>query len=231
MNIDTKYIIRWGIPGWVFILFGYTSYISVDTGNKSIFTSNFTVPQLLGILVSLGFVGVVLGYLMHQVYFSVNWIFTNQSSKIISKVLDLIDNKEVFKIESHEQGQHKAYYKMEYQWQKQLVLLEEDKRKYIAERYSYLLSTIHGLGALLVSIICSLVAVLVISYNHTLSALMILYLVILLYLGFSVYKGFKYYSENLTHFQGYFFNSFFAKDFPKKDSQREKIDLDKNSSS
>ncbi|MET3407129.1 hypothetical protein ABIC59_004595 [Priestia aryabhattai] len=70
MNIDTKYLIRWGIPGWVFILFGYTSYLSIGNNIKnSVFTGNSTVTQLLGILVSLGFVGVVFGYLMHQIYF------------------------------------------------------------------------------------------------------------------------------------------------------------------
>jgi hypothetical protein len=222
MNFETKYLIRWGIPGWVFILFSYSSFISVG-GHSSIFKNNFTVPQLLGILISLGFIGVVIGYLMHQVYFSSNWIFTNQSSKIIYKLLDLIDDGKGFNIKEHEKSQHKAYYAIEYQWQRHLLLLDDDKRKYISERYSYLLTTIHGLGALLVSIICSLIFVLFIGHNNNLSGLLIIFIFILLYLGFSVYKGFKYYSDNLIHFQAHFFNSFQNKEFSKT---REKIEID-----
>ncbi|WP_046128526.1 hypothetical protein [Bacillus thermotolerans] len=178
MNIDTKYIIRWGIPGWVFILFSYTSYISVDiNSDKSIFIKNFTIPQLLGILVALGFIGIVLGYLMHQIYFSLNWIFSNQSSKIMGTMRGLIQSKEVFASQEQEKNTHEDYYMMEFHWHKYLLLLDEDKREYVARRYSYLLGTIHGLGALLVSISASFISVLVISYNHTLSGLMILELV------------------------------------------------------
>ncbi|MDQ0861612.1 hypothetical protein [Bacillus sp. V2I10] len=221
MNIETKYLIRWGIPGWVFILFSYISYLSVENG--VLFTKDFTVPQLLGVLIALGFVGVVIGYLMHQIYFSLNWIFTNQSSKIISKTIALVENKEAFKINLHEISQHKAYYLIEYHWHKQLLLIDKDKREYVAERYRYLLTTIHGLGALLVSIIFSFISVLFIAHENELNWLVIFLIILLIYLAFSVYKGFKYYSENLIHFQGNFLNSFLNKEFSKA---RERIDLD-----
>ncbi|MBY0214118.1 hypothetical protein [Priestia aryabhattai] len=215
MNIDTKYLIRWGIPGWVFILFGYTSYLSIGNNIKnSLFAGSFTVAQLLGILVSLGFVGVVFGYLMHQIYFSLNWIFTNQSTKIMSKMNGLVQNQEIFETNNQESSPHAKYYKMEFNWQKQLLMLDEKKRTYIAERYAYLLSTIHGLGALLVSLVSSFIAVLVIAWSHhILNGLMLFYILFLIYLGFSVYKGFKYYSENLNHFQANFLNSFLAGEF------------------
>lgn len=43
MNFETKYLIRWGNPGWVFILFTYVSYLSC--GHKLFLGTKFTVTQ------------------------------------------------------------------------------------------------------------------------------------------------------------------------------------------
>lgn len=43
MNFETKYLIRWGNPGWVFILFTYVSYLSF--GHKLFLGTEFTVTQ------------------------------------------------------------------------------------------------------------------------------------------------------------------------------------------
>jgi hypothetical protein len=222
MNFETKYLIRWGIPGWVFIVFSYVAYLSY--GKKLFLGNEFTVTQLLGIMVSLGFVGIVLGYLMHQMYFSVNWIFSKQSSKIMQKTLDIIENKEkIIGIDKYKFDHHKAYFMLEYHWQKQLLLLDEEHREYITERYRYMLSTIHGLGALLVSIALSLISVgviIVLQGHNWFSSLL---LVLLVYLWYSVYKGFGYYSENLIYFQANFINAFHNKELKKPNRERIEI--------
>jgi hypothetical protein len=221
MNFETKYLIRWGIPGWVFIIFSYFTYLSYE--KKNLLGYEFTVTQLLGIMISLGFVGIVLGYLMHQIYFSVNWIFSKQSSKIMQKTLDIIDKRDNIKdIDKYKFDHHKAYFMFEYHWQKLLVLQEEKQRDYISERYRYLLSTIHGLGALLVSILFSIAAVgLIIKlYGHNWFSTLMLFL--LAYLGFSVWKGFGYYSENLIFYQGNFINAFQDEEFNKEINKDDK---------
>lgn len=222
MNFETKYLIRWGIPGWVFIVFGYITYLSY--GKKFILGSEFTVTQLLGIMISLGFVGVVLGYLMHQLYFSINWIFSKQSSKIMQKMLCLIKNKDKIEdINKYSFDHHKAYFMFEFHWQKELILLDENKRDFITERYRYMLSTIHGLGALIVSILFSIVAIIIIIFFNGFNWFSIVMLIFLAYLLWSVGKGFKYYSENLIYFQANFINAFHNKDF--KENKRERIEL------
>ncbi|HWL22397.1 MAG TPA: hypothetical protein VNR38_01360 [Ureibacillus sp.] len=225
MSFETKYLIRWGIPGWVFIIFTYVTHLSYK-GNPFL-GNQFTVPQLLGILISLGFVGIVLGYLMHQIYFSVNWIFSKSSSKKLKKTMDLISDKDVLGIDPYEFDHHRAYFTFEFYWQKQLLLAPEDKRTYIAERYSYLLTTIHGLGALLVSIILSVVSVGAIIINNELNWFSGTLVFILGYLCFSVFKGFSYYSENLIYFQANFINSFTKNEFKEK-SSRERIEIKEN---
>lgn len=228
LNFETKYLIRWGIPGWVFIVFSYISLLVYES--KSAIIKDFTVTQMLGILISLGFVGVVIGYLMHQIYFSIKWIYSKQSSKILKQITDLVTDKAKLGIECHEFDHHKAYFMMEFQWQKQLVLTGKDNREYIADRYRYLLTTVHALGALLVSLSASILVTVIFLLSHLPndgwgwddgSAIGIIFL--LAFLIISVTKLFNYYSENLIFFQANFFNSFFAGDFKKGDSNRDKI--------
>ncbi|MES9771751.1 hypothetical protein ABWK50_12160 [Priestia megaterium] len=236
LNFETKYLIRWGIPGWVFIVFSYISILIYERENA--FIKDFTVTQLLGILISLGFVGVVIGYLMHQIYFSIKWIYSKQSSKILKQITDLVTDKTKLGTEGLEFDHHKAYFMMEFQWQKQLVLTGKDNREYIADRYRYLLTTVHALGALIVSLSASTLVTIIFLLSHLsksswggddFSALGILFL--LVFLLISVFKLFQYYSENLIYFQANFFNSFFAGDFKKKDSCRERIEIVSASSS
>jgi len=210
MNFETRYLIRWGIPGWVFILFCSTAYYSIY--HKQLMKIDVNIPNLLGLIISLGFIGVVLGYLMHQIYFSINWLFSNQSTKIILSMLSKIEQAKKFNI-TETDTPHVKYYKMEFEWHKQLSLLDEDQRDYISNRYRYLLSTIHGLGALLVSISTCIIFIFIILVGNKMSGIIVILILILFLLFFIVYKGFSYYSDNLIHFQCYFFDSMFSKEF------------------
>jgi hypothetical protein len=221
MNFDTKYLIRWGIPGWVFILFVGTPiiYYEFDEFTKL----KLKLTDTLGLLVSLGFFGVTIGYLMHQIYFSFNWTWFSNRRRIIDEAIKLIEKKEEI-IDTHwMENYHRDYYKFEYLWHKQLLKLDQDRRNYITDRYRHLLSTVHSLGALRVSLTISFIYDLIlITYKWIIvgskSLILVIYLVMIACLIYCTCKGFKYYSSNLNYFQGYFFNSLLNGEFGKEDN-------------
>lgn len=225
MNFDTKYLIRWGIPGWVFIIFVGGVFVCLKYSHLQDLTLN--ISSIFGLLVSLGFFGVTLGYLMHQVYFSVNWNSKeNNEHRIIDEAMKLIENNDVIKNHKrHTWGQeyHSDYYLFEFVWHRELLNISEEKRNYISERYRHLLSTIHGLGALRVALISAFylsIPMFLIGFCYSdktfLNFLPMLILIVNFYLIRVTKKGFFYYSKNLNHFQGYFMNEFLNRE--KEDS-------------
>ncbi len=218
VNVETKYLIRWGIPGWVFILL--LSLMTYLVFHPQISLKEVNLVDVLGLLVSAGFVGVPIGYLFHQLYFSYNWLGKN---RIFDAAVKLVDDQTKIKGPGWGMNGHIDYYKFEHIWQKELLKIADDKRNYLAERYRHLLTTIHGLGALWVSLASSLGINLIISIYHFREIeKMSLSLLILLalfngYLLLAVHKGFNYYSSNLNHFQGYFLNAFFNNELESDD--------------
>lgn len=230
MNFDTKYLIRWGIPGWVLIIFVCTMY-AVREFNK-INDLNLNIGNVVSFVVLIGFLGVTIGYLMHQIYFSFNWNGTNNKQKrIIDDVFLLIKDREdrdtIKSYNNHNWGEnyHKDYYLYEFHWHKFLLDLGADERIYMEERYRHLLSTIHALGALRTALSTSLIVNILIVFityesGELLKPFLIPFLILLTnaYLRFVAHKGFSYYSANLNHFQGYFFDSYFKS---KKEDNKE----------
>ena len=159
---------------------------------------------------------------MHQIYFSINWLFSKQSSRILSKMMALIKDKDQFSFDKFQFDPHEGYFSIEYQWHKELLLIDKEIREYITERYRYLLSTVHGLGALIVSISFSFISVIIIMLFYGFKHFPIFILLFLFYLLISVIMGFRYYSLNLIYFQASFFNDFFNKSYTKK-PDRERI--------
>ncbi|MEC3614251.1 BA5345 family protein [Bacillus stercoris] len=60
MNFETKYLIRWGIPGWVFLLMSLWPFVIFSKGVPV----NDPVKS-----VSFIFSAAVIGYLIYQIYF------------------------------------------------------------------------------------------------------------------------------------------------------------------
>lgn len=213
MTFDTKYLIRWGIPGWTSILVYLVTISWVY--RESIFNNELDLAQYLGALISLGFIGIVIGYIMHQIYFSWNWLFSGQSKNINDNLIRLLndgDKKSFFQSTYSAEGsnKHKLYYLIEFEWHKQLLLIDAEKREYITERYRYLLGTVHALGALSVSFTFSFLGVLLLTIvTGEWSILIGIWILLLLLLTIIAFKGFQYYSDNLLHFQGHFFNTLF----------------------
>ncbi|MCC2248847.1 hypothetical protein JUJ52_02590 [Virgibacillus sp. AGTR] len=74
MNFDTKHILRWGIPGWYFIL-NLTIAVSAIVGYEWMVNGQFIVPTIIITLM-----GVPLGYILHQPYFFISNIFANNTT-------------------------------------------------------------------------------------------------------------------------------------------------------
>ncbi|WP_156185548.1 hypothetical protein [Bacillus sp. FJAT-27916] len=71
MNLDTKYLIRWGIPGWTMILILSPYFILFYEDFRKILLQE---NVLLGVAATLTAVGVPLGYILNQLHHSITWV-------------------------------------------------------------------------------------------------------------------------------------------------------------
>ncbi|MGC9934908.1 hypothetical protein [Priestia aryabhattai] len=203
MKFESKYLIRWGIPGWVFIMWLLLAFITVNP----LFFKDLLLKDLvksLGILVTLASIGVPVGYVISQFYFSVSWVRGKDldMSDLMGKVQNLPYP------DSWNEDKKEQYFFIEYLWQSKLSNLSIEKRDYIAGRYSHFLRTIHGIGTLFYSSFLSLLVFIlfIVSVKFELYYLFLITVqVIFLYF---TYQNYKYYSKNLKSFQGYFLNEF-----------------------
>ncbi|WP_044893560.1 hypothetical protein [Bacillus alveayuensis] len=71
MNFETKYLIRWGIPGWYLLGWvGFLIYQNDPWQIRSFLATNNNILALITIFTTLFVIfGVLLGYLLHQYYF------------------------------------------------------------------------------------------------------------------------------------------------------------------
>ncbi|KRF46413.1 hypothetical protein ASG98_17750 [Bacillus sp. Soil531] len=160
MTFETKYLIRWGIPGWVlifWILYYYFALLHINPADITIKDGS----KVVTVIIALTALGVPIGYLLHQIYFLSAWLFNMAARLNVDEIVNQIEN---FPYERDNEGNkiwgewaHEDYFHMEYIWHTVLVKLGEDGGAYWEARYRYLLSTIHGLGSLWVSLFISLI--------------------------------------------------------------------------
>ncbi|KMY32387.1 hypothetical protein ACZ11_09670 [Lysinibacillus xylanilyticus] len=76
MNFDTKYLIRWGIPGWIFLMtvLPYLFFVFNDDVLKSLGKVN---DLALGAAITL--IGIPLGYFFNQLHHFTFWV-TNKKN-------------------------------------------------------------------------------------------------------------------------------------------------------
>ncbi|WP_336634700.1 hypothetical protein [Lysinibacillus fusiformis] len=144
MNFDTKYLIRWGIPGWIMILtlFPYF-FVTYIESFKKIF--ELSAVDILTIGAALTFLGVPLGYVLNQVHHTVLWVIPRIRWK--RKKWD-------------------EYFKQEVLVDKKMLTNDNFDK----ERYRYLLSKKHEIGGVTASFVISWLIIIIIniSYNSTL---------------------------------------------------------------
>lgn len=166
MNFETKYLIRWGIPGWVLIFWLFYQILFWKDINP-LDSSFVDVSKGLTLLISLAAIGVPIGYILHQIYFGLVWIINKNRN------FNVIANKVGDKFPKHSEwgeSKNEDYYQLEFVWHSMLLSQDEEARKYLEERYRYLLNTVHGLGALFMSSLASLIGTMVIIFSNFLDA-------------------------------------------------------------
>lgn len=215
MKFEGKYLIRWGIPGWVFLL--NIIWLFWRYNSNDYFSSFSKDPKnLLSFLVTITSIGVPVGYIFHQVYFGLFWAL---SKKKAVKGFDTISKYIKGYKAKYPNDVDKEYYYLEYLWQSELSLLEKSKRDYIAERYRYLLSTTHSLGVLFLSMSVSFIFFLFILKSIDISMLdKIMYSSIELLANGLILLNYFYYSRKTHAFQGMFLNEFINE--PERNNER-----------
>lgn len=99
MNFDTKYLIRWAIPGWVFLIL-MIFYFSIM--NEGLLIENLKGTLILGLSASIALLGIPLGYLLNQLHHflfwvcnSKNWVKYFEEEFEVDKLLTKESNKEL----------------------------------------------------------------------------------------------------------------------------------------
>lgn len=201
MKFETRYLIRWGIPGWVFLLHILLFYF-INHSDK--FTKLIEDPiKILGFIVAIAGIGVPVGYLFHQLYFCIFWVLSK--TKGVESITSNIKNYK----RKYPDDNFLEYFHLEYLWQSELSLFEQSKRDYLADRYRHLLSTTHSLGVLSTSLFCSIIiSFFIISDMNVLIREKALYIVIEVFALAVTFFNYLYYSDKTMNFQGKFLNEF-----------------------
>ncbi|WP_078410271.1 BA5345 family protein [Priestia abyssalis] len=219
MKFETKHLIRWGIPGWVFIFLSVLPFIFQYPTEAQKVIGEMNSIKLISSLITSTAIGIVIGYLFHQVYFAFEWI-RDLSKKGISKDFSPVVNK-IKKRYPRNWGEDKIedYYYIEFLWQNELVKLEENQRSYIAGRYRHLLSTTHSLGVLFYSLTTafSINIIAFLYFNHTLIGVST---GVTFFLAVMALVNYSYYSKNTINFMGYFLQEMIVKNSVKQISKK-----------
>ncbi|PEF40865.1 hypothetical protein CON84_02505 [Bacillus sp. AFS094228] len=201
MKFESKYLIRWGIPGWVLIFWFFYEVIFLKEINP-LESNLLQLTKGLTLLFSLAAIGVPLGYLMHQIYFFVFWVLnkTRDFDEIASKI-----GNNFPKQDGWGKSKKEDYYQLEYVWHSVLINQNEETRKYLEGRYRHLLSTIHSLGSLFVSSALSIIITVTIALTNPIEFPFNYYfwtgLIFQLIIFVSAVVNYKYFSDNLKAFQ------------------------------
>jgi hypothetical protein len=91
MNFDNKHLIRWGLPGWVFLMFIAIYLLTKEIPFISNLNKEDNIP-IIGLLALLGGLGVPIGYLIHQISMYFGFIIFNKRDKVFKEEfrLDII---------------------------------------------------------------------------------------------------------------------------------------------
>ncbi|MDR4196397.1 hypothetical protein [Bacillus cereus] len=203
MNFDTKYLIRWGIPGWVFLFWITLSWFLMhpDLFDK-LLVNDKNLQSIILLLASVG-IGVTIGYLCHQTVFAYKWTL-NVKNMDFSKIKNQVEN-----VQWPSQNRD-MYFHLEFIWQNAIKnIKDDDQRNYITGRYRHYLSTIHGLGALFLSqLLSTIVSVLIIGWNwyfnefSWLNLIPLIFVAIQGFLSWLFWENYKYFSDLLMDYQG-----------------------------
>ncbi|WP_018664604.1 hypothetical protein [Heyndrickxia acidiproducens] len=171
MNFDSKYLVRWGIPGWtlLFILLGYSSLIDFDSVKQIFFSKS--APVVVGSITLFIGAGVILGNIIHQISMTFGFIIWTKRKK---------------------------YFKSEYEIDTKII--KGTYGKDIQRIYSYRLGNVHALRALFFSFLISIILLVVFSFTLYFSYSVGLLLAVVIFLNIIVLNNLIYFQRNLDFF-------------------------------
>ncbi|MFC0525016.1 hypothetical protein ACFFGV_15660 [Pontibacillus salicampi] len=196
MHLESKYLIRWGIPGWIVIFYG--AVLNRLLAYKPITYNNVPPQEVIVALLTAVSIGVIAGYLVHQIYFAMDWILLNRSRQVSEEILSELS---AVGIAIEEDAIERKYFQIEYMWQSALAnVKEKHKMDYLAERYAYLLTRTHELGILQLSLIICLAISCYYLFAGTNVVIAFLFLLANVITCFLVTRSKTYYSKNAQYF-------------------------------
>jgi hypothetical protein len=171
MNFEPKYLIRWGIPGWMFLALIISYFTISDYGVIKTFILSKDVPIIVSSITLFIGTGIIIGNLIHQISLTFGFlIWLNK----------------------------KQYYKKEYELD--LKIIKNQFGKEIQRIYSYRLGNVHALRALSTSLFLSLLILVILSLTITFSLKIGILLLIVLGLNCIVFYNWVYFQNNLNYF-------------------------------
>ena len=176
MNFDTKYLIRWGIPGWTTVML-LSPYFIIN--NFKALMETISATDLLGYGAVLAVLGVPLGYILNQIHHFITWVFP----KLITNTWDEFFEEEI-KID---------------------IYLKNEASKSERERYRYLLSRKHELGGITVSLGISFITTLftnILQNKEVVWVWIYCLITFILFLIFLVNRDYS--SKNIDKYHNYF---------------------------
>lgn len=203
MKFSTKHLIKWGIPGWIWILYLLATLFTFR--QEKIMNLLTSYNNILGNALLFTVAGILIGYFIYLIYFVIEWV--TGGNKEIKYTLDILKKNDI----KLPDNQGEIYYYVEYLWQSNLIKLDEYKMNYIANRYSHMLSKKHELGSIWVSAIwCTPFSFYFIFPNWegfiSLGPIFFNFFFYLL-----AHRSYRYYSRNVDHFMGNMFNEMLNK--------------------
>jgi hypothetical protein len=172
MNFDSRHVIRWGIPGWVFLL-SILLYIFFDTPKYLVDLKGKDGLSIIGLGAMLAGSGVPIGYLIHQISMLFGFIIKNKRIR---------------------------YFKEEYEIDK--LFFTNSNGDKMRTRYVHLLTRVHELRALKYSHLLSLLVILILGiYQKHINSYLYISVSINLGLLLIVHFNQKYFNDNLNYYK------------------------------
>lgn len=176
MNFESKYLVRWGLPGWVYMIFITLLYLINKPGYIPQIL-HFKGFSLVGFTALTAALGLILGHIIHQVSLFL-W----------------------FVVPEYRKQKWLVYFDREFKIDKRIV--EEELGKEIKNIYSYRLGQLHARRGLLTSLMLSFVTIIIlcwtdlnlISVNTIIIGLCNVALIVIMLINY------LYFNKNLVYF-------------------------------
>jgi hypothetical protein len=201
MNFDTRYLIRWGIPGWIFIIFSSVYFLLRDFKGMINLLPTGSGTSIVAAGAILTVLGIPIGYLFNQIHHTLTFV-------VLIWIKKVIDYKWIrwLKLEIPEWDH---YFKFESKFEDYLYTHDNEKKESsgekIHERYKYLLSRIHEIGGICFAIIFSEIIVIIWESDNgiALSLEVWIYHIFIIVVFWIMWIDRSYYKRNIEVFINY----------------------------